>query len=321
MERFTEEELKIAKSVDLCEVASSLGYTVRRIGRYFTVKEMDSIRIYNRTHWFRWSRQYEKGENGGSQIDFLRVFAGMELKEAVFWLLNFAGYQKNGELMKKTVLVNPTEIHREEKKPFILPQPFSDNDYLYSYLNKERCISKCVIDYFVDAGLIYESHHYHNVVFKGKDKDGVTRFASLRGVFDKDRKGFKCDVTGNDKNYGFNITNEKSKEVVVFEAAIDLISYVDINSDFETNMLALGMIGDAPLETFLSEHSQIQSIKLCLDNDEAGKLATAQITEKYRDRGYKVSSYPAPAKYKDYNEWLVAVKSIARTVAEQNTAR
>lgn len=46
---------------------------------------MDSIRIYNKSHWFRWSRQYEKGENGGSQIDFLRVFAGMDItvKEAV----------------------------------------------------------------------------------------------------------------------------------------------------------------------------------------------------------------------------------------------
>ena len=40
--RFTEEELRIAKSVDLCAVASHLGYTVRRIGKYHTLKEMDS---------------------------------------------------------------------------------------------------------------------------------------------------------------------------------------------------------------------------------------------------------------------------------------
>ena len=51
-------------------------------------------RIYNRTNWYRWSRQSEKGSNGGSQIDFLRVFAGMDVKEAVFWLLDFAGYKK-----------------------------------------------------------------------------------------------------------------------------------------------------------------------------------------------------------------------------------
>ena len=43
---FTKKELELAKSVDLCEVASSLGYTVKKIGKYHTLKEMDSIRIY-----------------------------------------------------------------------------------------------------------------------------------------------------------------------------------------------------------------------------------------------------------------------------------
>lgn len=57
--RFTEEELAIAKSVDLCAVAESLGYTVKRIGKYHTLKEMDSIRIYDRSHWYRWSRQFD----------------------------------------------------------------------------------------------------------------------------------------------------------------------------------------------------------------------------------------------------------------------
>ena len=59
--RFTDEELAIAKSVDLCAIAGSLGYTVKRIGKYHTLKEMDSIRIYNRRHWYRWSRQFDKG--------------------------------------------------------------------------------------------------------------------------------------------------------------------------------------------------------------------------------------------------------------------
>lgn len=97
--RFTEEELAIAKSVDLCAVAESLGYTVKRIGKYHTLKEMDSIRIYDRSHWYRWSRQFDKGNNGGSQIDFLRVFGGMSVKEAVFWLLDLpdTGELKHGK--------------------------------------------------------------------------------------------------------------------------------------------------------------------------------------------------------------------------------
>lgn len=66
MEKFNEEELWIAKSVDLCEVAASLGYTVKKIGRYYTLKEMDSIRIYDRKSWYRWSLAMEGGNNGGS---------------------------------------------------------------------------------------------------------------------------------------------------------------------------------------------------------------------------------------------------------------
>ena len=88
---FTKEELAIAKSVDLTAVAASLGYTVKRVGNYHTVKEMDSVRIYNRRSWFRWSREYDRGENGGSQIDFLSNVKRMEVKEVAVWLLYFAG--------------------------------------------------------------------------------------------------------------------------------------------------------------------------------------------------------------------------------------
>lgn len=186
--RFTEEELEIAKSVDLTAVASSLGFTVKRVGRCHTLKEMDSVRIYNRSHWFRWSRQYEKGSNGGSQIDFLRVFAGMEVKEAVFWLLDFVGYRRVQEEDKKLELKYQVSVEPEKTKDFILPLPSRDNSYLYLYLSEERGLSDSVINYFIDKDLIYESRHYHNVVFKGNDKDGITRFASMRGVFDKEGK-------------------------------------------------------------------------------------------------------------------------------------
>ena len=110
MQNFTEDELALAKSVDLVAVASSLGYTPKRIGNYYTLKEMDSMRIYNRSHWCRFSRRYEKGENGGSQIDFLRVFAGMDVKEAVFWLLDFAGYRRINDTREKPNTEIPSPI-------------------------------------------------------------------------------------------------------------------------------------------------------------------------------------------------------------------
>lgn len=309
MEQFTEEELFIAKSVDLCAVAASFGYTVKKIGRYHTLKEMDSIRIYDRKSWYRWSMAMESGNNGGSQIDFLTVFAGMDIKEAVFWLLDFAGYQRDTQQGESSITQNRKLKHItsnkvEKKKEFVLPIPSGSNSFLYAYLTEDRCIDKRVVDFFIGRNLIYESRGYHNIVFKGNDKDGVTRFASQRGVFDKSGRPFKCDVKGNDKNFGFNVVNEDSHELYVFESAIDLMSYMDLYDDFESNKLALGMLHDAPIETFLKEHPHITTMKFCLDNDGPGRKAVEKFLGKYRMLGYDVEDFAPPSGYKDYNEWL-----------------
>lgn len=322
---FTAEELAIAKSVDLTAVAASLGYTVKKVGRYHTLKEMDSIRIYNRTNWFRWSREHEKGSNGGSQIDFLRVFANMDVKESVFWLLDFSGYQRSGEWEKKSasVYVDKTEKKHsteEKKKKFVLPSPARNNDYLYSYLTGDRALDRHTVDYFVSCGLIYEERSHHNIVFKGNDVQGKTRFASMRGVFDRDGKAFKCDVEGNDKNYGFNIWYGQSDEVMVFEAAIDLMSYVEIRGDYVTNKLALGMLSDAPLATFLEEHPKVSKISFCLDNDKPGRKAAEALMEKYYGLDYEVEDCPPPKPFKDYNKWLQTAKGCISAPAPQKAA-
>ena len=58
--------------------------------------------------------------------------------------------------------------------------------------------------------------------------------------------------------------NENSDELVVFESAIDLMSYMDIYCDYDSNKLALGMLSDAPLETFLAKHPHIATLRFCL---------------------------------------------------------
>ena len=307
--RYTDEEIEIAKNVDLVEVAKHFGYTVRRRGHNHTIKEMDSMIIYNRRSWCRWSRRGQDKESGGSQIDFLRVFAGLEFADAVGWLLDFAGYQKRSHVSKSVELKNiaPKEEKRE-RKIFTLPDPAKSNQYLYSYLMNERALSRETIDWFVRKELIYESKQFHNIVFKGLDKDGNCKFASMRGVFDRNGKAFKCDVEGNDKTYGFNVVNKESTEVYVFEGAIDLMSYMEIQRDCSANLIALGMLADAPLETFLKENPQISDIKFCLDNDEHGRRATKELLKKYYELGFDVEDTPPPKDVKDLNEWLVKNK-------------
>lgn len=328
--RFSEKELAIAKQVDLCRVAEYLGYTVKRIGQYHTLKEMDSIRIYDRSHWCRFSRRYDKGENGGSQIDFLRVFGGMDVKEAVFWLLDFAGYCREKELSagrhssgRSSSLQNlvPSGKKEEQKKPFMLPEPSGSNAYLYRYLERERGIARPVIDFFVRKGILYEAKDYHNIVFVGADRNGVPKFASMRGVFDRDGKGFKCDVAGNDKRYGFHLYYGKSKKVVVFEAAIDLMSYITMFPADRASMVALGMLADTPLETFLAEHPEMEEIWFCLDNDGPGRKAAAALEQKYREQSYRTEVFLPPEPYKDFNQWNVEMKKAKEQEQIRETAR
>ena len=51
--RFTDKEIQIARKTDLPELLTHLGYQVKRIGRYHTTAEMDSLRIKDRRTWFR----------------------------------------------------------------------------------------------------------------------------------------------------------------------------------------------------------------------------------------------------------------------------
>ena len=82
-------------------------------------------------------------------------------------------------------------------------------------------------------------------------------------------------MEGNNKSYGVNLRNEKSTKLVVLEAVIDLMSYFEIQNrtkgSCEENLLALGMLADLPMETFLKENSKIREIIFALDHDEKGQ--------------------------------------------------
>ena len=76
--RFTDTEMQIARETDLPELLSHLGYQVKRVGRFHTTAEMDSLRIKDRRKWFRYSQN-----TGGDAITFLQQFCGKSFSEAV----------------------------------------------------------------------------------------------------------------------------------------------------------------------------------------------------------------------------------------------
>ena len=306
MGKITEEEMSLAKSADLCEVAAKLGYHVIRVGNCHTLKERDSMRIYDRRTWYRWSDR-----TGGSQIDFLQRFEGMEFMEAIEWLLDFIGYNRESGIHPSS-LYHRSEVVKKEDKPrvFKLPPASSNNMRVTSYLVKERGLKPQTVDKFVNDGLIYEEAAHHNLVFICRDSKGIAKLAFQRGIHDGGGKPFKCDVAGSDKHYGFSLNVDGSNTIRVFEGAIDLMSFYDVTGLTSDHLLALGMTDDKPLERYLSERDGITAIYLCLDNDEPGRKAAERIEKKYLDKGYKVKNIGSPKGFKDFNEWLVAKSGI-----------
>lgn len=310
---YNNEQLEAAKNVSLTSLAQAMGYTVKRAGNCYTLAEMDSIRIYDDRTWYRWSGKGTK--SGGSTIDFMMEFGNaFDVPSAIQQLLDFSGFHVSDLNEYSKVTSRSTS-----NKMMILPDKAGSYRILYAYLMKQRELSYDVIDYFVnELKILYEDKH-HNLVFLGKDKEENVRYAFKRGTGDIYGRTFKGDVSGSNKSYGVNIVNTKSDTLLVFEAAIDMMSYMDITGDYESNKIALGMLDDKPLATFLNEHTYIKNISFYLDNDipahEAlnGKEDKQQngLLKKYKDTGYNVWNKSAPSyngRCKDYNDVLKCLK-------------
>lgn len=304
MGKFTDDELAIAKAVDLVDLAESVGIPLRRKGNYYQIEKYSSAIIFNRATWCRYSRGV-----GGSTIDFLMYFRDMEYKDAVNYLLDYAGYRKTDiqlkpEYSKELIEKLEGKQRKREKAPFVLPDRAKECRRGFAYLIKQRQLSKKVVQFWLKQDLFYESLPYHNIVFLGRDPQGEAKFASQRGTVDiYGKEPFKVDVEGNDKNYGVNLIITDSKELNVYEAAIDCMSDMDFRDDYKTSILALGMLGDKPLEKLLEHEKQIEKINICLDNDLPGRKAAKRIGRKYVLAGYEVS-VRLPPLGKDYNEFL-----------------
>lgn len=172
--------MQIARETDLPELLSHLGYQVKRVGRFHTTAEMDSLRIKDRCTWFRYSQN-----TGGDAITFLQQYCGKSFSEAVEYLLTFHGKARD------TPAPQPKPISR--KQEFSLPPRNADDRRVFAYLRK-RDIAAQVIRQFLNAGLLYEDAVHHNCVFVGKNSAGQAKYAELRGTYDLDGPGFKGDA-------------------------------------------------------------------------------------------------------------------------------
>ena len=284
---YTQEQIERANQVNLEWFLRSQGEQLIKSGREFRWKAHDSVTI-RENKWFRHSRS-----KGGYPIDFVMEFYGKSFPEAIQMLIAEA---PEGQ---KAVTQPVQELHE-----FRLPIRYGNEEKIIRYLTEERKLPLELIQEFIADGLIYEDAKHHNVVFVGKDKNGIPRYAHCRGISDL----YRVDVTGSDKSYNFAYRGTGTS-LFVFEAAIDLLSFIALHQkDWRTrNYVSLGGVGGKALEGFLSERKDIEIVYLCTDNDQAGNDAISRLLEIIPEQIIVGRLVPCE---KDWNEVLKHRESI-----------
>ena len=277
---YTKEQIDRANETDLEQFLRNQGETLTRSGKDMQWEKHDSLKIRG-NKWFQFS-----SDKGGYPIDFVMEFYGKTFPEAMEMLI---GEKAEGQ---------PGAVP-DPSPEFRLPLRNTNNDIAKNYLVTERGISIELVNLFLQSGDIYEDAKHHNVVFIGRDQNGIPRYAHCRGTKEK----FRQDISGSDKSYGF-YHQGTDNVLCVFEAPIDLLSFISLfPKDWKDHhYLALGGVSDRALKRYLAEHPNINHVFLALDMDEPGEEACVKLNAIIPE-GFKVYRLKAPVK--DWNELLL----------------
>ena len=277
---YTQAQIDKANAVDLEKFLRAQGETLVRSGKEYRWKAHDSLTVCG-NKWFRHSQS-----KGGFPVDFVMEFYGKSFPEAVQMLTGEPGEAQ-------------PEADPAPSPAFRLPLRNVTNANILNYLTQERKLSPSLVNFFIAAGDIYEDAAHHNVVFVGRDADGHPRYASSRGIQEK----FRQDAAGAEKAFGF-AHRGTDKQLLVFEAPIDLLSFIELfpKNWQQHSYLALGGVSAKALQQFLSERPDVERVFLCLDADKAGEDACKRLAGLLPDTVSVTRIQPC---MKDWNDVLV----------------
>lgn len=277
---YTQAQIDKANAVDLEKFLRAQGETLVRSGKEYRWKAHDSLTVCG-NKWFRHSQS-----KGGFPVDFVIEFYGKSFPEAVQMLTGEPGEAQ-------------PEADPAPSPAFRLPLRNVTNANILNYLTQERKLSPSLVNFFIAAGDIYEDATHHNVVFVGRDADGHPRYASSRGIQEK----FRQDAAGAEKAFGF-AHRGTDKQLLVFEAPIDLLSFIELfpKNWQQHNYLSLGGVSGKALRQLLSERPDVERVFLCLDADKAGEDACKRLAALLPDNVSVTRIQPC---MKDWNDVLV----------------
>lgn len=305
---YIQEEKERANRVNLEELLLRSGEELLPSGREKRLGSNHSITIRGNC-WYDHAE-----EKGGLAIDFVKMYYGKTFSEAMAFLLSEEG-------VLPAVAVD-TLTEQKEKKPLEVPPKSRDMKRLYAYLIKKRKLDVKIVNHFVRIGLLYESSEqskktgkfYHNAIFVGKDAAGTIQHIHKKGLY-SGGKNFKGNQEGNNPAYSFQYRG-KSDKVYVFEAPVDLLSYLSMYPQKwqQHSYIALMGVGGKALMQFLEERPDVATVVFALDNDPAGQKAIARLAEQVTDLPQDYQIQVEQSILKDWNEDLQAISEPEQNV-------
>lgn len=306
------------KEVPITDFAQRCGYTLVRKGKYYSLKEHDSVMIDVQKNCFWRNSCFVKGYGGhaGSVIDFAIEFNGAEdAKKAmrqIALMYGIEGEEKAKKQFQKPVTGKPEKCREYKPGQVELPEKDKDNRNVYAYLLKTRGIEQSIIRFFLGRNMLYQDIHKNCVFHTG------TVFGCLRGT--DTRRRFVLDLEGNDYLECFYFRgSEKAKTLIVAESVIDIMSLMSAFSMEGMNYVDycyLALAGTGKLESVFyhvdkeaGQGTPFEHVWIATDNDEGGKNAALIIEEGLDARGIHHERFMSP-KGKDWNDYLVEKKKM-----------
>ena len=299
---FSEDDLYRANTADLVSFLQSHGGNVKKVGSTYKYiytdgsGTHDSVTIYG-GKWYD-----HKNQRGGYAVKFLQEFLGFSFQDSVIELLG-------GHCSTQSVRSAPKETPKPVVKPFELPEPNSDMRRVFAYLTKQRFIAPDIISHFAHEHKIYEDSKYHNVVFVGTDENGAPKQASVRSTISFG-KTFRITVANSDTKYSFSHFGNNEK-LFVFEAPIDMLSYLTLNPESwqKNSYIAMNGVYENAVLTALKGHSNLSEIIICTDKDVGGIDAADRLKDILYENNYKNILRIFPQN-KDFNEDLKQLNGV-----------
>lgn len=293
-----EEIKRIKEEIAITDYAQRMGFTLVRKGKYYSLKEHDSVIIDTSKNCFWRNSVPGKGKaigQGGSIIDFVMEFEGKNVGETISLLLKEISHSKVRS-------VEQTYFFTKQKEKMQLPERGKNMHKVFAYLIQTRKIAGNIVQEMVERKQLYQDK-FGNCVFVSYDENGVPNFATKRGT--NTYKPFYGDVAGCDYDKCFYIDNQ-AKKLYVTESVIDALSIMTLLPLYETyNYLALTGSGKWNAIFYYLSNPILEEVWIGTDNDKAGRKAGTFIEENVkRTRPDIKVEFDYPSQGKDWNEFL-----------------